>query len=157
MDKKYVIAFDQGTTSTRTIIFDIEGKIVAIAQKELTQHYPQSGWVEHNAEDIFNDQLETFHEVLEETNINPEDIASIEENKTRNETITTELHFELLKQYAWLSSAVIGVITVLVQMGLIQSGKQVYVSLGMLSVSIFFSILAQDFIVNSLLKTYFTT
>lgn len=87
MKKKYVIAFDQGTTSTRTIIFDQKGTIVAIAQKELTQHYPQSGWVDHNAEDIYNDQLETFHKVLEDSKINPEEIASIGITNQRETTV----------------------------------------------------------------------
>ena len=62
MEKKYVVAFDQGTTSTRTIIFNKEGEIVAVAQKELTQHYPKSGWVEHNPEEIYKDQLYRFKE-----------------------------------------------------------------------------------------------
>ena len=87
MEKKYVIAFDQGTTSTRTIIFDHEGEIVNISQKELTQHYPQSGWVEHNAEDIYNDQLETFHKVLEDSKINPEEIVSIGITNQRETTV----------------------------------------------------------------------
>ena len=64
MEKKYVVAFDQGTTSTRTIIFNKEGEIVAVAQKELTQHYPKSGWVEHNPEEIYQDQLYTFKEAI---------------------------------------------------------------------------------------------
>ncbi|WP_337994832.1 glycerol kinase GlpK [Polaribacter ponticola] len=85
--KKYVIAFDQGTTSTRTIIFDHEGEIVNISQKELTQHYPQSGWVEHNAEDIYNDQLETFHKVLEDSKIHPEEIVSIGITNQRETTV----------------------------------------------------------------------
>lgn len=87
MKKKYVVAFDQGTTSTRTIIFDQNGKIVAIAQKELKQHYPKSGWVEHSAEDIFNDQLETFHNVLKDAKINPEEIVSLGITNQRETTV----------------------------------------------------------------------
>ncbi len=87
MKKKYVIAFDQGTTSTRTIIFDQKGEIVKISQKELTQHYPQPGWVEHNAEDIYNDQVETFHKVLEESKIKPEEIVSIGITNQRETTV----------------------------------------------------------------------
>ena len=52
MKKKYIIAFDQGTTSTRTIIFDTQGAIHGISQKELIQYYPQSGWVEHDPNQI---------------------------------------------------------------------------------------------------------
>ena len=87
MEKKYIVAFDQGTTSTRTIIFDHQGEIVAISQKELKQHYPQSGWVEHNAEDIYNDQLETFYKVLEDSKINPQEIVSIGITNQRETTV----------------------------------------------------------------------
>lgn len=87
MDKKYVIAFDQGTTSTRTIIFDDKGTIHAISQKELTQHYPQSGWVEHDANKIFNDQKETFQTVLKDSGINPEQISAIGITNQRETTI----------------------------------------------------------------------
>lgn len=87
MEKKYVVAFDQGTTSTRTIIFDKNGEIVGISQKELTQYYPESGWVEHNPQEIYNDQLETFHTVLEETNINPKEIAAIGITNQRETTV----------------------------------------------------------------------
>ncbi|MDD7914145.1 glycerol kinase GlpK [Polaribacter sp. MSW5] len=68
-------------------MFDHEGEIVNISQKELTQHYPQSGWVEHNAEDIYNDQLETFHKVLEDSKIHPEEIVSIGITNQRETTV----------------------------------------------------------------------
>jgi glycerol kinase len=77
MKKKYIIAFDQGTTSTRTIIFDTQGAIHGISQKELTQHYPQSGWVEHDPNQIYNDQQQTLTTVLKDTGIDPHDIAGI--------------------------------------------------------------------------------
>ncbi len=87
MAKKYVIAFDQGTTSTRTIVFDLKGKIVGISQKELVQHYPQSGWVEHDANMIYLDQMETFENVMKETNIDPNEIASIGITNQRETTV----------------------------------------------------------------------
>ncbi|MEP0212929.1 MAG: glycerol kinase GlpK, partial [Cellulophaga sp.] len=87
MEKKYVIAFDQGTTSTRTIIFDQKGGIKAISQKELTQHYPQSGWVEHDPVEIYKDQLSTFYKVIEESGISPEEIASIGITNQRETTV----------------------------------------------------------------------
>ena len=87
MNKKYVIAFDQGTTSTRTIVFDKKGQIKAIAQKELTQHYPQSGWVEHNPLEIYKDQLDTFNQAVSESGINPEEIASIGITNQRETTV----------------------------------------------------------------------
>ncbi|WP_452226682.1 glycerol kinase GlpK [Lacinutrix cladophorae] len=87
MHKKYVIAFDQGTTSTRTIIFDMNGTIKGISQKELTQHYPESGWVEHNPMEIYKDQKETFENVIKETGINPKDIAAIGITNQRETTV----------------------------------------------------------------------
>jgi glycerol kinase len=87
METKYVIAFDQGTTSTRTIVFNQIGQIKAIAQKELTQHYPQSGWVEHDAMAIYNDQLETFNEAIEKAGIDPQEIATIGITNQRETTV----------------------------------------------------------------------
>ena len=85
--KKYVVAFDQGTTSTRTIVFDKQGAIVSIAQKELTQHYPKSGWVEHDPVEIYQDQLSTFKEALEKGNIDPSEIDSIGITNQRETTV----------------------------------------------------------------------
>lgn len=87
MKQKYVIAFDQGTTSTRTIIFDSKGNLVAISQKELTQYYPKSGWVEHNPEEIYQDQLETFKNVLSESGISPDQIAGVGITNQRETTV----------------------------------------------------------------------
>ncbi len=71
---------------------------------------------------------------------------------TESEVLTTELHFELLKQYAWLSSAVIGAIIILIQLQVLKIGHDVYLSLGLLGLSIFFAVIGQDHIVDSLLK-----
>ena len=60
----YLLALDQGTSSSRSIVFDREGRIVAIAQQELTQIYPQPGWVEHDPMEIWTSQLATAREVL---------------------------------------------------------------------------------------------
>ena len=87
MEKKYIVAFDQGTTSTRAIIFDKKGSIIAISQKELQQYYPQSGWVEHDASAIFNDQLEAFDNVISETGIDASEIASIGITNQRETTV----------------------------------------------------------------------
>ena len=67
--KKFVMALDQGTTSCRAILFDKAGQIVAVAQKEFTQIYPQAGWVEHNATEIWNTQLSVMDAVLKQNNI----------------------------------------------------------------------------------------
>src|SRR5256886_17207388 len=63
----YVLAIDQGTTSTRAILFDSHARAVALARRELEQHYPASGWVEHDAEDIWRDTLAAAREVIERT------------------------------------------------------------------------------------------
>ncbi len=55
----YLLALDQGTSSSRSIVFNTQGQVVAQAQQELTQHYPQSGWVEHDALEIWRTQLAT--------------------------------------------------------------------------------------------------
>jgi len=87
MEKKYVVAFDQGTTSTRAIIFNKKGEIVSISQKELKQYYPKSGWVEHDANAIYTDQLQAFENVLKETGIDPSEIASIGITNQRETTV----------------------------------------------------------------------
>jgi len=87
MKKKYIIAFDQGTTSTRTIIFDSQGHIKAVSQKELTQHYPNSGWVEHDPNKIYNDQKDTLETVLKDTEIAVKDIAAIGITNQRETTV----------------------------------------------------------------------
>lgn len=73
----YLLALDQGTTSSRTLLFDLEGNAVASSQKELTQHFPQPGWVEHDAEEIWDDQLATIRETLDQANVSKDAIAAI--------------------------------------------------------------------------------
>ena len=57
---KVIISIDQGTTSSRTLVFSLSGETLSYAQKEFPQHYPKDGWVEHNPEDIWNSTLEYF-------------------------------------------------------------------------------------------------
>ena len=64
MEKKYVLALDQGTTSSRAILFDRNGRIVNISQKEFTQIYPNPGWVEHNPSEIWETQLNAAKEAI---------------------------------------------------------------------------------------------
>ena len=58
--KKYILALDQGTTSSRAIVFDHDGKICSVAQKEFTQYFPKPGWVEHNPNEIWSSQASTL-------------------------------------------------------------------------------------------------
>ncbi|HZJ57806.1 MAG TPA: glycerol kinase GlpK [Clostridia bacterium] len=77
MGEKYVVALDQGTTSCRTIIFDRLGRAVTQVSKEFSQIYPEPGWVEHDAVQIWECQLSTLKDALKSKNISPDDIASI--------------------------------------------------------------------------------
>src|SRR5579859_2781095 len=74
---KYILALDQGTTSSRAILFDRDGNLHASANEEFKQYYPQPGWVEHNAEEIWDSQLAVARKILAETKTRPEDIAAI--------------------------------------------------------------------------------
>ena len=75
--KQYVIALDQGTTSSRAIIFDKEQNIIAMAQKEFIQHYPKEGWVEHDPMEIYASQYGVLIEVLAKSGVKAEEIAAI--------------------------------------------------------------------------------
>ncbi|MCG7495087.1 glycerol kinase GlpK [Thalassobius sp. Cn5-15] len=84
---KYVLAVDQGTTSTRAIIFDSALKPVATSQDEFEQHFPRSGWVEHNPDDLWASSAGTCRAVIERAGIDPKDIASIGITNQRETTI----------------------------------------------------------------------
>jgi glycerol kinase len=77
MEKKYILAFDQGTTSSRAILFDKNGNIVSVAQREFTQIFPQPGWVEHDPNEIWQSQIEVAREAVAKANIQPREIAAI--------------------------------------------------------------------------------
>ena len=62
--KKFIISIDQGTTSSRVILFDLKGKPVYSSQKEFTQYFPKSGWVEHNPEEIWSTTKKTLIDVI---------------------------------------------------------------------------------------------
>jgi glycerol kinase len=77
MVEKYILSIDQGTTSTRAILFNNKGEIVHCAQKEFTQYFPKPGWVEHNANEIWGSVLAVIAGVLTESGVRPEQIAGI--------------------------------------------------------------------------------
>ena len=87
MEKKYVLALDQGTTSSRAIIFDKDQKIVAMAQKEFTQIYPKEGWVEHDAVEIYSSQYGVMIEAIVKSGIDPAEIAGIGITNQRETTV----------------------------------------------------------------------
>lgn len=84
---KYILALDQGTTSSRSILFDKSGSIIAVAQKEFTQIFPKPGWVEHNPEEIWETQLATAKEVLAKANVSTQQIAAIGITNQRETTV----------------------------------------------------------------------
>lgn len=87
MEKKYILSIDQGTTSTRAIIFDKKCKMIGIAQKEVTQHFPQNGWVEQDANEIWLTTLSVLSQVVDQTNIDPALIDSIGITNQRETTV----------------------------------------------------------------------
>ncbi len=87
---QFILAIDQGTTSSRAILFDKKGEIVHVAQKEFTQHFPHSGWVEHNANEIWGVVQSCIAEVLSENNIGAEQIAGIGITNQRETTVVWE-------------------------------------------------------------------
>ena len=89
---KYIMALDSGTTSNRCILFDRDGNICAVAQKEFTQHFPQPGWVEHDAEEIFATQLEVARQALQSIGATPGDIAAIGITNQRETTVVWNRH-----------------------------------------------------------------
>lgn len=88
--KKYILALDQGTTSSRTIVFDKRGNIVSKAQFEFTQIYPKSGWVEHDPYEIWESQLHSLQVALQNGNIKAEEIAAVGITNQRETTICWE-------------------------------------------------------------------
>ena len=85
--KTHLLALDQGTSSSRAIVFDREGRLVAMAQREFAQHYPQPGWVEHEPEEIWQTQLATAREALAKAGLQAADIASIGITNQRETTV----------------------------------------------------------------------
>ncbi|MFT3954474.1 MAG: glycerol kinase GlpK [Piscinibacter sp.] len=84
---KYLLALDQGTSSSRSIVFDAQGRIVAMAQREFRQIYPQPGWVEHDPKEIWATQLATAQEALAKAKLKAGDIASIGITNQRETTV----------------------------------------------------------------------
>lgn len=87
MKKGYLLALDQGTTSSRAIIFDFKGKPIAMSSQEITQFYPRSGWVEHDPNEIWGSELSSLKKVVEKANISYKDIAAIGITNQRETTI----------------------------------------------------------------------
>lgn len=85
--KDYILAFDAGTTSTRAILFNKEGEIVQVAQKEFKQIYPKAGWVEHDPMEIWASQSGVAREVLEISSVRPDQVGAIGITNQRETTV----------------------------------------------------------------------
>src|ERR1051325_1570417 len=83
----HLIAIDQGTTSTRAIVFDAALAPVAVAQQEFTQHFPRPGWVEHDPEEIWSSVLATVRSAIVKAGVTPEDVAGIGITNQRETTL----------------------------------------------------------------------
>ena len=83
----YVLSLDEGTTSCRAVLFDEAGAICGVGQKEFTQHFPQPGWVEHDAEEIWTAQLEVARAALQAGKIRPDDVRAIGLTNQRETTV----------------------------------------------------------------------
>ncbi|TNJ41435.1 glycerol kinase GlpK [Phaeobacter sp. B1627] len=86
----YILAIDQGTTSTRAILFDADMKVAAVAQEEFPQHYPQAGWVEHDPEDLWSTTVSTCRKVLADKGVTASEIAGIGITNQRETTVVWE-------------------------------------------------------------------
>ena len=84
---RFILALDAGTTSSRSILFNHDANIVAVAQKEFAQHFPQPGWVEHDANEIWNTQRATIDAVLQQATAKPQDVAAVGITNQRETTV----------------------------------------------------------------------
>ena len=84
---RYIMALDQGTTSSRCSLFDREGKMVSLAQKEYTQHFPRAGWVEHDAMEIWSTQIGVAQEAMYKIGATHRDVAAIGITNQRETTV----------------------------------------------------------------------
>ena len=87
MNRRYIVALDQGTTSSRAVVFTPEGSIVSSAAMEFKQHYPQPGWVEHDPDDILSTQVESLRAAVRKAGISASEIAAVGITNQRETTI----------------------------------------------------------------------
>ena len=90
MPRSHILALDQGTTSSRAIVFDASGAVRGSAQREFAQRFPQPGWVEHDANEIWSTQLETAHGALRAAGITAADVAAIGITNQRETVVVWE-------------------------------------------------------------------
>jgi glycerol kinase len=87
MTRQFILALDQGTTSSRSLLFDTSGRVVAQAQREFTQYFPQPGWVEHDADEIWHTQQATMRDCLAAASVSPRDVVAVGLTNQRETTV----------------------------------------------------------------------
>ncbi|MCS6947990.1 MAG: FGGY family carbohydrate kinase, partial [Steroidobacteraceae bacterium] len=87
---RWILALDQGTTSSRSMLIDRSGNVIAMSQREFAQHFPQPGWVEHDAVEIWLTQRTTIDEVLRQAGASARDIAAVGITNQRETTVLWE-------------------------------------------------------------------
>ncbi|SER49801.1 glycerol kinase [Gracilibacillus ureilyticus] len=117
--EKYILSIDQGTTSSRAIIFNHEGQIVETAQKEFEQFFPKSGWVEHDANEIWTSVLSCIADVLRKADIEPSQIAGIGITNQRETAVVWDKHTgrPVYKAIVWQSRQTDGICRELIEAG----------------------------------------
>lgn len=123
---KYILTLDQGTTSSRAILFDHEQNIVGMAQKELTQFYPHDGWVEHDAMEIYSSQYGVMAEAMTYSGMDPSDIAGIGIANQRETTVLwdRETGVPIHPAIVWQCRRTAGIIDAIKAQGLTEEIKQ---------------------------------
>ncbi len=123
---KYILALDQGTTSSRAILFDKQGKVISLKQQEFTQIFPQPGWVEHDPAEIWLSQLTTAKLVMSAANVTSEEIAAIGISNQRETTViwNIETGIPIYNAIVWQDRRTADIIDKLKQAGLADTFKQ---------------------------------
>jgi glycerol kinase len=85
--QKMIIALDQGTTSSRAVLFNHDADIVGVSQQEFTQHFPKSGWVEHDAKEIWESQFSVLQKLVADFQLTPDDVVAIGITNQRETTV----------------------------------------------------------------------
>lgn len=125
MAKNYVMALDAGTTSNRAIIFDKDSHIVSVCQKEFTQYFPQAGWVEHDANEIYHTMIEVMKGALEQSGLTASDIAAIGITNQRETTVVWDKNTgcPIYNAIVWQSRQTAGICEELKRQGLVEEFK----------------------------------
>ena len=126
MAKKYVMALDAGTTSNRAIIFDENSKIVGVAQKEFTQYFPNPGWVEHDADEIWSTMCEVMKGALEKSGLEASDIAAMGITNQRETAVVWDKNTgrPVYNAIVWQSRQTAGIVDDLKAKGYLDEFKQ---------------------------------